>query len=534
MEVREATHSLVACLLLAHDCRESVLTGKRTMKGTMAMYDVSAGGNARPLVDMGLSELAQAIRCGSVTATQAVDASLQSIAALDPALNAFCTLDADQARQTALALDKRLARGELPGPLAGVPVAIKDLICTKGLRTTFGSRLYAEHMPDEDDVVVARLKAAGAIVVGKTNTSEFGYGAVGHNPLFATTRNPWHNALTPGGSSAGSAVAIASRMLTLAIGSDGGGSVRVPASLCGVFGIKPSWGRVPVYPGCRDERYPGVSSWESLEHIGPITRTAADAALAMTVLVGPAPCDRHSIPAESADWAMAAPETLRHIRIAVSPDLGFALVDPQVRKATLDAAQCVARTLGCQVDLAHPQFDNPAAMFETLVALDTDRKGLRDMAAERGITLTGWLARLLAREWTGDEFTHAIIERKRIVNATWRFMQRYDFLLTPTTASPAFGIDLEGPTHIAGQAVNSVAWLPFSSLANLTGLPAASVPAGFTKERLPIGLQIMGRHLDDRGVLALSAVVESLYPMCEQRPPVCAGRRVGVSAPVAY
>ncbi len=473
--------------------------------------------------DPSLAELAAARRGGRLTAAQAVETTLARIAALDGALHAFCTLDAEGARRTAAAIDERLARGEAVGPLAGVPVAIKDLVCTRGLRTTFGSKLYAEHVPDEDDVVVERLRAAGAIVIGKTNTSEFGYGAIGHNPLFPTTRNPWNVALTPGGSSAGSAAAVAARLLTLAIGSDGGGSVRVPAALCGLFGIKPSWGRVPVYPGCRDERYPGISSWESLEHIGPITRTAADAALALCVLAGPTPRDRFSIPAESSDWAIAPADSLRKIRIAVSPDLGFALVDPQVRHATLAAARRIEHELGCGVELANPATGNPGAMFETLVALDTDRAGLRRMAAEQGVTLTGWLARLLARDWSGDEFTHALMERKRIVNTVWRFMEAYDFLLTPTTASAAFSVDLEGPTHIAGQAVDTVAWLPFSSIANLTGLPAASVPVGFTAEGLPIGLQIMGRHLDDRGVLALAAVVEGLYPMRDRRPPVCAG-----------
>ena len=473
--------------------------------------------------DPTLTELADALRSGRLSATQAVGTTLANIAALDGTLHAFCTLDAEGARQAAATIDARLARGESVGPLAGVPVAIKDLVCTRGLRTTFGSKLYAEHVPDEDDVVVERLRAAGAVVIGKTNTSEFGYGAVGHNPLFPTTRNPWNTGLTPGGSSAGSAAAVAGRLLTLAIGSDGGGSVRVPAALCGLFGIKPSWGRVPVYPGCRDERYPGISSWESLEHIGPITRTVADAALALSVLAGPSPRDRYSIPAEGSDWSIRPADSLRNIRIAVSPDLGFALVDPQVRQATLDSALRIERELGCVVEFTHPATGNPGAMFETLVALDTDRVGLRRMAEQQGVTLTGWLARLLARDWTGDEFTHALMERKRIVNTVWRFMERFDFLLTPTTASAAFPIDLEGPTHIAGQAVDTVAWLPFSSIANLTGLPAASVPVGFTAEGLPVGLQIMGRHLDDRGVLALAAVVEGLYPMQGRRPPVCAG-----------
>ena len=459
-----------------------------------------------------LGALAAAIRARRWSAAAVTEAALERIALLDAGLHAFCTLDADGARAQAARIDVRLAAGEDCGPLAGVPVAVKDLICTAGLRTTFGSRLYADHVPEEDDVVVERLRCAGAIVLGKTNTSEFGYGAVGHNPLFPTTRNPWNPVLTPGGSSAGSAAAVAARMVPLALGSDGGGSVRIPASLAGMFGIKPSWGRVPVYPGCRDERHPGISSWESLEHIGPITRTAADAALALSVLAGPTPRDRHSLPAESADWRVPGMESLRGRRIAFSIDMGHAAVDPEVAAAVESAALRLQEALGAVLDRACPAIGDTQAMFETLVALDTDRAGLKELAARRGVVLTGWLASLVERRWTGDEFTAATMERKRIVNTTWRFMEEHDFLLTPTTAAPAFAVDLDGPERIDGRAVAPTAWIAFSALANLTGLPAASVPIGLTADGRPIGLQITGRHLDDRGVLALSAVVESLFP----------------------
>jgi aspartyl-tRNA(Asn)/glutamyl-tRNA(Gln) amidotransferase subunit A len=462
-------------------------------------------------LNLSAAQLAEAVRARKISARESVDATLDAIARIDGQLNAFCTVAADQARRDAAAIDERISMGDTVGPLVGVPVAIKDLVCTKGIRSTFGSKLYADHVPDEDDVVVERLKAAGAIVVGKTNASEFGYGALGHNPVFPTTRNPWNTAMTPGGSSAGSGAALAAHMLPLASGSDGGGSVRVPAALCGVFGLKPSWGRVPVYPGCRDQRYPGISSWESLEHIGPMTRTVADAALMMSVLCGPTPRDRFSIPTESNDWSLPAPSKFSGIRIAYSPDLGFATVDPQVRRITQAAVEKIADALGASVEIAHPGTGDPGAMFETLVAMDTDRAGLRRMAQEQGVTLGGWLSRLLAREWTADEFTWALMERKRIVNAAWRFMDRFDFFLTPTTGTPAFPVDTEGPTHIDGKPVHSAAWIPFSSLANLTGLPASSVPIGFTDEGLPLGLQIMGRHLDDRGVLGLSAAVENIF-----------------------
>jgi aspartyl-tRNA(Asn)/glutamyl-tRNA(Gln) amidotransferase subunit A len=301
-------------------------------------------------------------------------------------------------------------------------------------------------------------------------------------------------------------------MVPLALGSDGGGSVRIPASLSGVFGIKPSWGRVPVYPGCRDQRYPGISSWESLEHIGPITRHAADAALALSVLCGPTPRDRFSLPAESADWRVPSSETLRGCRIAFSVDMGHAVVDPEVRAAVEAAALRIAEALGTVAQRTYPEIGDTQAMFETLVALDTDRAGLRALARRQGVELTGWLAALVAREWSGDEFSAALMERKRIVNTTWRFFEEVDFLLTPTTAAPAFVVDQPGPATIDGHAVAPTAWIAFSALANLTGLPAASVPIGFTGDGRPIGLQVLGRHLDDRGVLALAAVLERLYP----------------------
>ncbi|WPB55781.1 amidase [Xylophilus sp. GOD-11R] len=457
-----------------------------------------------------LADIARAVRSGAITAEAVVAESFRRIEALDGRLHAFCTLDEEGAMEAARALDRRIALGEPGGPLAGVPVAIKDLICTRGVRTTFGSRLYAHHVPDEDDVVVERLRRAGAIVVGKTNTSEFGYGAFGHNPVFATTRNPWNPALTPGGSSAGSAAAVAAGLVPLAIGSDGGGSVRAPAALCGIYGIKPSMGRVPAWPGCRDERYPGISSWESLEHIGPMTRSVADAALALSVMAGPSAKDRFSLPAEITDWTVPPAGSLRGVRLAFSADLGFAVVDPEVRAIAEAAARRLAAELGSGLAFGHPDIAPYGQAFEALVAMDTDREGLRRLADAQGVVLGGWLGSLLEREWSGDVFTRAIFERKRVVNATWRFMERYDFLLTPTVGCAAFELDVPGPSVIDGRAVDAgSAWLAFSALGNLTGLPAASVPVGLTADGRPVGLQVMGRHLDDRGVLAVSAAAEA-------------------------
>ena len=455
--------------------------------------------------------LSARIRRREISAREAVAAALERIAALDGTLAAFCLVAPEQALAAAEAVDRRLAAGEAVGPLAGVPVAIKDLISTRGMRTTFGSPLYRDNVPDEDDVVVERLKAAGAIVVGKTNTSEFGYGAVGHNRLFPTTRNPWDPALTPGGSSAGSAAAVAAGMVALALGSDGGGSVRVPAGLTGTFGIKPSWGRVPVYPGCRDETQPGASGWEGLEHIGPITRTVADAALALSVLSGPTGKDRHSLPDEGLDWGDLEPR-LRGVRMAFAAELGGAPVDPEVAAIAEAAAVALARGFGAELELAAPLIGDTQEVFLALVALDTDRAGLKAMAAPTGYGFTPQLARLLTTHWTADAFTEAILGRKRVNNQMWRFMERYELLLTPTAAVGAFAIDSEGPSQIGGRAVAPGAWTPFSALANLTGQPAASVPAGVTADGRPVGLQIIGRHLDDLGVLRAAAGVEQVQP----------------------
>lgn len=471
----------------------------------------------RPKIEMrdrspSAATLAGMIAKRQISAREAVSDALGRIEAQDPALAAFCTVVPEPALAAAEAVDARLARGEAVGPLAGVPVAIKDLVSTAGIRTTFGSPLYADNIPDEDDVVVERLLLAGAIVIGKTNTSEFGYGPVGHNRLFPTTRNPWNLGLTPGGSSAGSAAAVAAGIVPLAIGSDGGGSIRVPAALTGIFGIKPSMGRVPVYPGCRDERMPGASGWEALEHIGPLTRTVADAALALSVLVGPTAKDRHSIPSERSDWLDFGAAGLAGLRIAFTADCGFATVDNEVASIAERAATVFAAELGAIVEPALPEIGDTQAVFEALVALDTDRVGLRRMGREQGYRFEGSLGRLLDASWDADVFTAAILERKRICNVLWRFMQRYDLLLTPTVAAAAIPIGLDGPSEIGGFSVSPSAWTPFSAFSNLTGQPAASVPAGFTADGRPVGLQIVGRHLDDIGVLRAAACFEAARP----------------------
>jgi aspartyl-tRNA(Asn)/glutamyl-tRNA(Gln) amidotransferase subunit A len=472
---------------------------------------------------LGAAQIAEQVRERRISPVETTEAALSLMSRLDGVLHAFCTPANEFALNAARDLERRIARGEPAGPLAGVPVAIKDLVLTKGIRTTFGSKLYADYVPTQDDIVVERLKAAGAIVIGKTNASEFGYGGFGHNPLFPTTRNPWNTALTSGGSSAGSAAAVAARICPIAIASDGGGSIRLPASFCGLVGIKASMGRVPLWPGCRDETLPGVSGWESIEHVGPLARSVLDAALMLDVIAGPDGRDRLSLPDEGVRWSEAvlvAPKDRLGLRVAYCPDWGNGPVDPRVRAVVEDAVRVFERDLGCVVTVEPAPFGDMMDCFRGIVALETDLSGMRRLAQGREAGLSRSVRALLAKTWTADQFTDAITQRKAAVNAMARFMARFDLILTPTVPLPPFPIDRDGPGTIAGQPVEDDAWTPALYPANFTGQPAASVPAGWTEDGLPVGLQIMGGHLADRTVLSAAAAFEARRPWTGRKPAV--------------
>lgn len=464
--------------------------------------------------------LARLVATRRVSAREVCDWTLQRIADFDPAFRAFATPTPEIARATADRVDAALARGEEPGPLAGVPFSVKDLIFTRGVRTTLGSPLYRDLVPDEDDIVVERMKAAGAVMLGKTNTSELGFAASGSNPIFPPTRNPWNAGRTPGGSSAGAAVAVATGMGPLALGSDGGGSIRIPASFCGVVGFKPSMGRVPLYPGSRDERFPGLSSFESVEHIGPIARTVADAALMFDVIAGPDPRDRHSRPREIASWRATLSGPLAPLRIAYSPDWGFAAVEPQVRAIVGEAVAVFETELGCSVEETSPGFRDPGPWLPALEALDTDLPGLRRRVETCADRVSSAVTAMLEQHWTAEQFCDALTSRKALCNLMARFMARFDLLVTPTLAVLPFSAGIDDPVEIAGRAVRPGDWAPFPMIANLTGQPALSVPAGWTDDGLPVGLHIVGRHLDDATVLRAAAAFEAARPWAHRWPPL--------------
>jgi aspartyl-tRNA(Asn)/glutamyl-tRNA(Gln) amidotransferase subunit A len=310
----------------------------------------------------------------------------------------------------------------------------------------------------------------------------------------------------------------------MAIGSDGGGSIRLPASFNGIFGMKASMGRVPLWPGCRDETLPGVSGWESIEHIGPISRTVADAALMLSVIAGPDPRDRHSIPAGDVDWVAAAgPRDRLGLRVAYCADWGGLPLDRRVRAICDNAAMVFERDLGCRVEVTPPPFGNEIETFRTIVAADTDIAGLRRMIATSGRQVGSRLQALLDNPPTAEALLAAGHRRRAAANAMARFMAKYDLLLTPTVACLPFPIDRDGPGSIDDHPVADDAWTPAEFPSNLTGQPTSSVPAGWTEDGLPVGLQIVGRHLADADVLTASAAWEAARPWLHKQAGLVVG-----------
>ena len=456
-------------------------------------------------------DLAAAIRAKQISPVEIAEAILSRIDALNPRLNAFCLVTRDIALRDAREAEIAVTKGEPIGPMHGVPVSLKDVIFTKGLRTTGGSRLFAEATPEEDAIAVGRLRAAGAVLLGKTNTSEFGHKAVTDNPLFGITRNPWNLEMTPGGSSGGAAAAVASGLGPIALGTDGGGSLRIPAAFCGVYGFKPSWGRVPQHPS-----FPG---WEHLGVTGPITRTVRDAALALDVIAGDDDRDRHSLPREGGSYVSACDDDIKGLHVAWTPDLGYATVDPAVQTLCENAA-AEFESLGCHVEVVNPGWEDCEEIFRTIVAAQfyahwSDQ--LPAQEAELDPTFVKFIRK--GGAVTTREYVLAMERARAYWHEAQTFLARFDLLLTPTTAVAPFPVGQPGPREIAGQAISVLGWMPFTFPFNLTGQPAASVPAGLTDDGLPVGLQIVGRRNADRTVLAASAAYEAACPWKERRPP---------------
>jgi aspartyl-tRNA(Asn)/glutamyl-tRNA(Gln) amidotransferase subunit A len=433
---------------------------------------------------------------------------LERLDALQPKINAFCIVDRDGALAAARESERRWQRGEAVGRLDGVPVTIKDLLPMRGFPTLRGSRLVDRDRDwSEDAPATARLREAGAVILGKTTTPEFGWKALGDSPLTGITRNPWDLSRTPGGSSAGAAAACAAGIGPLHVGSDGAGSIRIPSAFSGVFGLKPSFGRVPAYP---------PSPMGLLSHVGPLARTVSDAALMLTVLCGPDHRDPYALPPEERDYFDGLEGGVRGWRIAYSPALGYAKVDPEIAASVAEAAKRF-EALGAIVEEIDSIFTSPrealftlwvAGVAKLLAAFPSDRKALIDpglaaMAAEgERVTAVDYLGAELVRTSLGQQMA--------------AFHQKYDLLLTPMMPIPALpvGQDLNNPTAER----HWIDWSPFSYPFNLTRQPAASIPCGLTNAGLPIGLQIVGPLYADDRVLRAARAFETTQP--ERRPPL--------------
>jgi Asp-tRNA(Asn)/Glu-tRNA(Gln) amidotransferase A subunit family amidase len=457
-------------------------------------------------------ELAVLVRSKQVSPVEVVEAALARIGRLNPALNCFGTITADEARDAAVAAEVAVMTGETLGPLHGVPVSIKDLVFTRRVPTTGGSRLFADHVPEEDAVCVERLKGAGAIIVGKTTTPEFGHKGVTESPLFGITRNPWNPQRTPGGSSGGAAAAVAAGLGPLAVGTDGGGSIRVPASFCGIYGLKPSFGRVPQFPG-----FPG---WETLSHTGPMSRTVRDAGLMLDAIAGPDDRDRHSLPSAGRSFLAACEEEIAGLSVAWSPDLGYARVDPEVADLCAAAAERF-ESFGGHVEVVSPSWEDPEEMFRVTVGAET-WGAWGDRLEADGDRMDRSLRALMkfGASITSAQYLKAMRRRHELWTEVQRFLARFDLLITPTVAVPPFEVGRPGLNEINGQPSSPLGWMPFCFPFNLTGQPAASVPVGFTSVGLPVGLQIVGRRHADHTVLAASAAFEAAQPWADRRPPV--------------
>ena len=454
--------------------------------------------------------LARLIRSRKISATEVVRAFIAQIERVNPKVNAIVTFLPEEALKAAKAFDRKKTP---QGALGGLPIAMKDVIATKGVRTTWGSLIYKDHVPAADHLLAERLKAAGAILLGKTNTPEFAAGSQTFNEVFGATRNPYDLSKTCGGSSGGAAVAVACGMLPFADGGDFAASVRNPASFCNVAGMRPTTGRVPAYP----HPYP----WSSLSELGPLARTVSDAAFLLSAMAGPDPRAPTSIAEPGSIFNRKLDRNFRKTRIAWSRDLGGLPMDERVTQV-LEPQRRVFEDLGCVVEEAAPDFSGATESFEALRALvfqhrfagliQDHRDKLKDTIVwnyEQGLELGA------------PQIARAEAQRTALFHRMREFLEKYDFLACPTNQLPPFSVDEPYPTEVAGVRMgNYLDWMKSCYYITITGHPAISVPAGFTDDDppLPVGLQIVGRYWADLSVLQLAQAFESATGFWKRRP----------------
>jgi len=469
-----------------------------------------------PLCDLTAQEMRSLLDSGEVSARELLAAHLEQIGQVNPGLNAIVTLIPEIAYEKALEADEAQARGEKLGLLHGLPIAHKDLVDTAGVLTTLGSPIYQDRVPDQDDLIVERIRDAGAIMIGKTNTPEFGAGSQTFNEVFGVTSNPYDTSKTCGGSSGGAAVALAARMLPIADGSDLGGSLRNPASFCNVVGFRPSGGRVPTVPTS--------NLWMPMATKGPMARTVSDIALFMQAIAGPHQLAPSSNVESPEIFAGSLERNFSGTRVAWSPDLGGLPVDPAVRAALASVPDRLS-DLGCEVIESWPDLSDAPEIFQTLRAeifahsyaslLETHRDQLKQTViwnAEKGLAMSM------------RDHGEACFKQAQMFAELQSFMADIDFLACPVTQVPPFSKDVEYIKEIEGVRFDTyIDWMRSCSDITTTTHPAISVPAGFTPEGLPVGLQIVGRSRDDRSVLELAYAFEQATGVGQRRPPLLEG-----------
>lgn len=473
------------------------------------------------------TELVDKLQTGELSPVTVIDAYLDRIEANNPEINAYVTVLAEDARRKAREAEKRLEDNESTGPLTGVPIAIKDFLgFKKGVRHTFGSRAFKDFTPDRDAIFVRRLEEAGAIVLGKTNTPEFTRKGTTTNPEYGDTANPFDQTKTPSGSSGGSAAAVADGMAALAQGSDVAGSIRAPASACGVFGFKPSPGRVPYSFG--PNAFLGNKPYME---IGPLTRTVEDAALMLDVIAGSHPRDPRSIPDDDIDYLAAVERSSDHMTVAYSDDFGLYPVDERVRSVFHEAMGSLESVFSA-VTTRDPDLDDD---LETIhesflimlsgVSAEIDRcfhdeYGVDVLGEDRDLITEYVVERSeMAQDLSALEFTHADAMRTTVFDAFQDIFEDHDLFMVPTLSVPPFDIDIPGPTEVDGEPINKYHGWMMTWLFNMTGHPVASIPIGTTSDGLPIGAQIVGRKYADEDVLSASSAIEDVLPWADTYPP---------------
>ncbi|MCC6455115.1 MAG: amidase [Caldilineaceae bacterium] len=459
--------------------------------------------------------LAQKIRGRDLSAVEVMEAHLRQIEAVNPQVNAVVTLLPERAMDGARAADAALGRGDEVGPLHGLPIAHKDLVDTAGIRTTRGSPIFADNVPTQDALIVERLRGSGAITIGKTNVPEFGAGSQTFNPVFGATLNPYDTTRTCGGSSGGAAVALACGMIPIADGSDTGGSLRNPAAFCNVVGFRTSPGRVPVWPK--------LTGWPPISVQGPMARTVGDVALMLSAIAGPDARSPVALTEPGSLFAGDLQRDFRGVRIAWSRDFGGIPIDRRVT-AALESRRPAFEEIGCIVEAGEPDYRDADEIFKLMRAwvfelsytdlIRTHRAQIKETViwnAEEGLKITG------------PQLARAEAKRIELYHRVRKFMERYEFMVMPVTQVPAFPVTQEYVTEIEGVQMDTyIDWMQSCYFITVTGLPAISVPCGFTPEGLPVGIQIVGRHQDDLGVLQLAHAFEQVTQTWKQRPPVVA------------